>query len=128
MTAQTNAQRMKAMRERKKLEYTRLDILLKNADAKLITDGTKRDSVTKAEYITSLLHKNKRGRTETQTDAFAVEELKEEIKALREVRTDKEARTEVARLEAEVIELKRLAALDEKTIDGSNPIKVPNVL
>lgn len=117
MTAQTNAQRMKAMRARKKLEYTRLDVLLKNADAKLIADGSKRNSVTKAEYITSLLHKPNRGRTETQIDVFTQTELEAEIVALKALLTDKEARKEVIRLEDETKELKRLAALDVGTID-----------
>jgi len=51
-------ERMKAMRERKKADYTRLDILLLNADAKTLVDRAYKGGVTKAEYVTALLNAN----------------------------------------------------------------------
>ena len=108
----SNAEKQKAFRERQKLTKKRLDLMIEPEEMEVFTLGAKSLSMTKVKYFSHLLN--------NQLGVFAaeeLEELKEEIKELKKVRTNKEARKEVARLEAEVSELNRIAALNEKTID-----------
>lgn len=52
------AERMKLSRDRKKKDYTRLDIQLLNKDAEKIIKAAKAKEITKAEYVTALLNEN----------------------------------------------------------------------
>jgi len=56
--ALTAAERMKLSRDRRKKDYTRLDIMLLNKDAETLAKVTKEKDITKAEFVTALLNGN----------------------------------------------------------------------
>jgi len=79
--ALTAAERMKLSRDRRKKDYTRLDIMLLNKDAETLAKVTKEKDITKAEFVTALLNGNAVTNSNSVTLGFLNEnkELKKQV-------------------------------------------------